>query len=338
VRQAGEKKDRLPRHKRAKTPPPMQLQPRDVEILIAVGQKYRYLTARQIHLLFFGGSMSQTRLRLTKLYHNGYLDRVYRPTVKGSAEAIYCLCKKGADIIAAELDIDRAQVFWQGRNKALSQNSLEHAMRVNDFRVAMSVACDRTGLAKLAGEWIDEQLLRDLKQKVKVPYPSDPDRLIDCPIVADGFFGLEFENGLCQFFILEIDLGTESNRRFALKVRAYKEYLKKEKYREMFGKESFKVLVVTTTEQRMENLMKTAKEAGDKTMFWFTDFSQYRQDGELLPEQLMARIWRVPGDWFFIADEWRGGRYSEGAKPKDTGRLRTILELADVVARNEANV
>jgi hypothetical protein len=87
--------------------------------------------------------MSQTRLRLTKLYHNGYLDRVYRPTVKGSGEAIYCLDKKGADIIAAELDIDRGQIFWQGRKKTLSQNSLEHALRVNDFRVAMSVACDR---------------------------------------------------------------------------------------------------------------------------------------------------------------------------------------------------
>lgn len=324
----NESKARLPRYQRANKPPPMRLQPRDMAVLRAIGCEYRYLTARQIHLLFFGGSMSQTRLRLTKLYHNSYLDRVYRPTVKGSAEAIYCLDRKGADVLAAELDIDRGQIFWQGRRKMLSQRSLEHALRVNDFRIAVAVACKRTGAAKLAGHWIDEQILRDLNQKVRIPHPSDPDSHTECPIVPDGLFGLEFENGLCQFFMLEMDLGTESNRRFGLRVRAYKEYLASEKYQEFFEGKSFKILVVTTSAQRVENLLKTARKAGDKSVFWFTDFSQYRQDGKFLPEQLMARIWRVPGDWFAVNEEWRGGRYAPLVKPKDTGRHRSLLELA----------
>ena len=320
--------ERLPRHERAKTPPPMRLQPRDLEILVTIGYEYRYLTARQVHLLFFGGSMSQTRLRLTKLYHNGYLDRVYRPVVKGSAEAIYCLDKRGADALAAELDVDRDQVFWQGRKKPLCQNSLEHALRVNDFRVGMSIACAKTGTVSLAGKWIDEQLLREADQRVKVPNPSDPDRHIECPIVADGFFGLEFENGFCQFFMLEIDLGTESNRRFALKVRAYRRYLDSGKYREVFDRETLKVLVVATSPRRTENLMRTAREAGDKTMFWFTDFSQYMQDGELMPEQLMSQIWRVTGDWFTLGDEQRGSRYAQVAHLRENGMLRSLLELA----------
>lgn len=329
-RTSGRRNGRLPRYERAKTPPPMRLQRRDVEILRAIGCEYRYLTSRQIHLLYFGGSASQTRRRLTKLYHNGYLDRVHRPTVKGSGEAIYCLNRKGADVIAAELDVDRGQISWQGRRKALSQSSLEHALRVSDFRVAMNVGCKRTGAANLVGEWIDEQLLRDLKQRVRVPDPSDPDGYIDCPIIADGFFCLEFQDGLRQFFMLEMDMGTESNRRFALKVRGYKEYLESGKYEEIFSKKSFKVLVVTTSPQRTENLMRTARKAGDKTMFWFTDFSQYRRDSELLPEQLMAEIWRVPGDWFALEEEWRGRRHAQVTKPRDTGRRRSLLELADM--------
>lgn len=327
---SGKKDSRLPRYKRAKKPPGMQLQPRDVMILISIGCEYRYLATQQIHTLFFGGSMSQTRLRLTKLYHNGYLDRVYRPTVKGNGEAIYCLDKKGADILAAELGIDRGRIFWRGRGKAFSQGSLEHALRVNDFRVAVNIACERTGAAELSGEWIDEQLLRDLKQRVKIPYPSDPDRHFDCPIVADGFFGLEFGNGSRQFFMLEIDLGTESNARFALKVKAYKEYLESGKFREVFEGKIFKVLVVTTSARRAENLMKAARKAGDRTTFWFTDFTQYKRDGELLPEQLMAGIWRVPGDWFLLEEEWRGSRCLQVAKPKDTGRNRSLLELAEM--------
>ena len=322
--------DRLPRHRRAKKPPEIRIQPRDMRILKAVGCDYRYLTTRQIHVLFFGGSMSQTRLRLTKLYHNRYLDRVYRPTTQGSGEAIYCLDKKGADALASEFDIDRGKMFWHGRVKNLAHNSLEHALRVNDFRVAVSVACERTGLASVAGGWIDEQILRDLKQRVKVPSPSDPDSHTECAIVADGCFCLEFPSGVSQFFMLEIDMGTESNRRLALRVRAYREYLRSGRYTELFDKDDFKILVVTTSSKRAENLMRTARQAGDKTMFWFTDFSQYSQDGELIPEQLLGRIWRVPGDWFIIEDEWHGGRYAQVPRRRETGRHRSLPELANV--------
>lgn len=321
--------NRLPRYERAKKPPPMRLQSRDMEMLMAVGCEYRYLTSRQVHLLFFGGSMSQTRLRLTKLYHNGYLDRVHRPTAKGSAEAVYCLAKRGADTLAAKLDIDRAKLYWQGKKKALSQGSLEHALRVNDFRVAIRAACERTGAAEIAGEWIDERLLRDLKQKVRIPLPSDPDSYVDCPLVADGFFGLGFGNGSCQFFMLEIDLGTESNSRFALKVRGYREYLGSGKYSEVFGRESFKALVVTTSPQRAENLMRTARKAGDRNTFWFTDFSQYTQGKELHPERLMGPIWQVPGDWLSLEEDWHGRRYTQTVQMKDTGRHRSLLELSE---------
>ena len=322
--------ERLPRHKRAKDPPAMRLQPRDLEILITIGYEYRYLTARQVHILFFGGSMSQTRLRLTKLYHNGYLERVYRPAIKGSAEAIYCLDKKGVDALASEYDVDRDQLFWQGRKKTLCQNSLEHALRVNDFRVAINSACVNTGVAKLAGAWVDEQVLREANQRVRIPNSSDPDRHIEYPIVADGFFGLEFENSVCQFFMLEVDMGTESNRRFGAKVKAYKQYLESGKYGEVFEQESFKVLVATTSQRRAENLMRTARESGDKTMFWFTDFSQYTQDGELMPDHLMERIWQVTGDWFVLEEEWRGGRYAQATRLRENGRRRSLIELAGV--------
>ncbi len=323
-------KGRLPRYTRAKQPPGISLQPRDVLILNSVGCEYRYLTTRQIHTLFFNGSMSQTRLRLTKLYHNGYLDRVYRPVTQGSGEAIYCLDRKGADELASQLDIDRGQMFWQGRTMRLSQNSLEHALRVTDFRIALNVACDRLELASVAGDWIGEQVLRDLKQRVKVPSPSDPDSYTECPMVADGYFCLEFINGASQCFMLEIDMGTESNRRIGLRVRAYREYLRSGKYGELFGNDSFKVLLVTTSPNRAENLMRTARLAGDKTMFWFADFSQYAQDRELIPEQIMGQIWRVPGDWFAMEDEWRGGRQAQVAKARDTGRYRSLLELSGV--------
>ena len=318
---------RLPRYTRAKHPPGISIQPRDMRILVAVGCHYRYLTTRQIHVLFFGGSMSKTRLRLTKLYHNRYLDRVYRPAVKGSGEAIYCLDRRGADTLASKLDIDRGRIFWHGRSKNLSPNSLEHAIRVTDFRVGISIACERTELVSMAGDWIDEQILRDLKQQVRVPLPSDPDKRTRCPIVADGYFCMESADGAFLSFMLEMDMGTESNRRFDLRVRAYREYLSSGKYAELFGDESLKVMVVTTSSRRAENLMKTARRAGDKTMFWFTDFSQYYHDGELLPDGLMGRIWRIPGDCFTIEDEWRDDETVEVIKPTNTGTYRSLPEL-----------
>lgn len=321
-------KKRLPRYKRSKNPPLVQVQDRDMAILMAVGCEYRYLTTRQIHLLFFGGSMSQTRLRLTKLYHNGYLDRVHRPVTEGSGEAIYCLDRRGANVLASNLDVDRDRMFWQGKRKTLSQNSLEHALRVNDFRVAMKVACDLIGRAKFSSGWVDEQLLRDLDQKVKLPSQSDPDQYIECPLVADGFFGLEFQNGAVKFFMLELDLGTESNRRFGLKAKAYREYLRSGKYQEVFESDDFRVLVITPSSRRTENLMRTAREAGDKAMFWFTDMTQYTQEYNLRPEKLMDKIWRVPGDWFSIEEGWQGRRLAYTAKPTGSGKMRSLADLA----------
>ena len=76
--------------------------------------------------------------------------------------------------------------------------------------------------------------------------------------------------------------------------------------------------------------MRTARQAGDRSLFWFTDFSRYTEDGSLVPEQLMGRIWRVAGDWFAMEDEWRSGRQAQVVKARDTGRYRSLLELSGV--------
>jgi len=72
-------------------------------------------------------------------------------------------------------------------------------------------------------------------------------------MIPDAFFGIKATKGRSYFF-LEIDMGTESNQRFGRKIVAYRQYRKTRKYTERYGFKSFRVLTVTTSEQRLENL------------------------------------------------------------------------------------
>jgi hypothetical protein len=72
-------------------------------------------------------------------------------------------------------------------------------------------------------------------------------------------------------------MATQEHRRIARKLIAYKEYWKKGLYGQKYGFNSFRVLTVTTTDKRLNNLLKTAEKTGAKNMFLFaiqSDISQ----------------------------------------------------------------
>ena len=73
-------KTRLPRYRRASTPPPMQLTARDVRILEAVCDM-RFLSREQVQQLYFSPSTaSYCKRRLALLYHNAFLARGLKNT------------------------------------------------------------------------------------------------------------------------------------------------------------------------------------------------------------------------------------------------------------------
>ena len=163
----------------------------------------------------------------------------------------------------------------------MSSLFLEHTLQVNDVRIAVQLATRKQGLELLA--WISEGQLKATKERV--PDPRRSGRYL--PVVPDGYFTLK-TGGRKACFFLEIDRATMTNRRFGDKMRAYEIYVRTGRYFERYGTRSLRVLVVTTTHQRLANLESTTEEAATLPIFWFTTIDQVH------PETILtSEIWQV---------------------------------------------
>jgi len=276
-------KQRLPRYKKAKNPPPMLLTGRDKRIVGWVYQ-LRFLTRDQIKLLEFKeGSMTACQRRLSLLYHNGYLSAVQKPvpTGWGSAKRVYCLSKKGKDLIAYTYDgADLKDIKWNEKSNKVADFFIEHILAINDVRIAFTNSASASKDYQIS--WVPEWEIKAMKEKVNDP--ENPNKTL--PITPDSFFTLTGRDKKACYF-LEADRATESNRRWRDKVRGYVEYVKSGRYYEKFKSKALRVLTVTTTPERMNNLINTTATVDNAYFFLFTTFKQIKENNVLF-----GNIWK----------------------------------------------
>ncbi|MHB1390810.1 MAG: replication-relaxation family protein [Thermoleophilia bacterium] len=258
---------------------PMQLTARDVQIILSVYAN-RFLRRDQIQRLHFAGaSYVACCVRLKKLYENHFLDRLIKPVTNGSAQTVYALDKRGADVVAAAMEIDRRKVRWNRANNRVEFLFLEHTLGVSEIRVCLDVA--------LAGR--REELLfyqrGDRSHLRRISMTGSRKKYF--VVAPDAFFGIQTGRGKCIFF-LEVDLGTETLSRFAEKVTAYKRYWKSGQYKEEYGFNNFRVLTVCESERRLANLIQVTGKVGGRQMFLFTTFSAIQSASPL------GNVWLSP--------------------------------------------
>ena len=274
-------KTRLPRYKRAKNPPPMKLTDRDKRIIEWV-YLFRFLTRDQIKLLEFeNASKTACQRRLSLLYHNKYLSAIHKPTHAGygSSKRAYCLSKRGKEVVSFIYDgMDPKNIKWKKKHNKVEIYFLEHTLAVNDVRVAFTISARRLGYIL---EWTPEWELKALKEKARDP--ENPGKSL--AITPDGYFFLKGDGKKASFFI-EADRATETNRRWKDKVRGYVEYVKTGQYYKRYKAESLRVLTVTTTQERLKNLLSTTKNVKGASFFWFTTKEQINNNVIINP------IWR----------------------------------------------
>ena len=274
----------LPRHTRVPNPPRGRLTQRDVEVLVGV-YNYRVLRRDQIQQLFFP-SKNTTNERLKFLYQHCLLQRRWLPVEygQGMGQALYLLDRCGADIVAQALDVDRGQLGWRCSHNLVSSYFLRHTLTVNDIRVAITLGARHTGHRLL--KWITEE---ELGAKPEYVYVLTKNRSQKVAVIPDGYFILGLGDRRAHFFV-EADRATVSNRRWALRIRAYQEYVRSGKYAQRYGARSLRVLTVTSGERRLANLKRTTEQAGGGARFWFTTLTR-ATSGTVLS----APIWQIAG-------------------------------------------
>jgi hypothetical protein len=267
----------------------MRLTERDSLIVKAV-YDYRVLRQDQIQRLF---GMTKTRcIRvMQRLFHHGFLARVFLPVVKGAAPTLYVLDRVGVQLLRAEFGLEHLK--WHPTSKNLKGEFLEHTSAINDFRITVSLACERLDYGLM---WVGENEMKSDIDKVRVQVSPYKTRTI--PIVPDSYFVIDTPRGIAHFF-LELDRATSTLARFQDKILGYIAYWETggftKRYSESDDNVAFRVLTVvagiSTGAKRLQNLKTVTQEVGGQNLFWFAP-AQALTEANVLKED----VWIVAGD------------------------------------------
>lgn len=290
---------RLPKYKRAPDRfGGFRLTERDRSILELV-YSYRFVEARHVVALL-GGSARQIAYRLQGLYHHDYVDR-FVPRLKmrmelGSPKMAYALKAKGAEELRRtwserwNREVRADEVGWRREHNRRQEWFLEHQVAISHFRAVLTLAMRQD--AVLMPTWVQGD---EIRGSATVRYPTGNDQVFRT--APDAYFTL-MDTAERNFF-LELDRGTEESRRIRRKFESYWWYLQSSDYAERYpNHRDVRVLVVTTTERRMQNMMSVLAEMGQPNrspfggpgMFWFTTESAYSLEE---PTSLVRPIWRT---------------------------------------------
>ncbi len=261
------------------------------------------MTREQIERLLFPPDGDQDhptktsicRRRLRLLYHNGYLERFPAPVRAGAWawRPVYRLTAKGARFVSdSESVLDPA--YWGAefdrdqRRTKVSLLFLEHTLRTNDVRIALTLAAQSEGYR--VERWLDDAHLKAEHMRAYVVLNTAQGRSQRVAVLPDAYIVLRIGDKRAHFF-LELDQATMSNPRWRTRVLAYLVYTTSGRYEERYHTRSLRVLTVTTTAKRLANLRATTEKAGGGRIFWFTTLAEAIHKGILSGE-----IWRVAGD------------------------------------------
>lgn len=226
------------------------------------------------------------------LFNHGYVEMpqdedVHRVPV---GEVIYWLDRKGAELVAGLRGETLSGFPWRRKPR---WSMVAHDLLVNDVRIAVLRACEAAPNLSLS-EWVTDSTFR-----------ADPDavtirtrtlRSKTRQVIPDAFFTIERTSEDSDkrekfSFLLEVDMATESNSRFAQeKVKAGRAYLGSSAYKKRFGVSYGRYLIVTTGEKRLSFLKRTAERAGGDKLFYFTTLAELKAE-----TALSGSIWRLAG-------------------------------------------
>ena len=287
-----------------------QLTSRDLDVL-ELAFRYRHVTADHVRALT-PGSNQQLGRRLAGLFHHGYvaryapLDRMRFELNAGSPVMAYGLDTKGWRTLQQHGRVSEENVedgsepqTWRKEYTRRMGQFLQHHLAISDFHTCLELACRQTSELEL-GEWRQDA---DVQGKCTWTVTGGKKETFR---VAPDAYAKVWEAGVSRNLFLELDRGTEESKRIFEKLERYAWYLNHPNYEKQYGDQpkAIRVLVVTTTEKRMNGMMEVLGKlaAGldwrgqryrdvpefSPGRFWFTTADRYRLEE---PEQVLGPIW-----------------------------------------------
>jgi len=202
------------------------------------------------------------------------------------------------------------------RLRELKQLFLRHALMLTDIHATLRRATTNHHITlvswKEGQQLFDSIIARDERIKKKQKFPVRPDALFTLKDTARPT-----EKNTFGFF-LEADRSTTTNARFQNKIIAYQKYFE-EKRHEKYGFKSARVITITLTKARAENLANSALEVlPQKNLGKFYYFTSVENLSTENPHTIFNNIFITPKDF------QKGIRYKL-IPPLDETNLATLI-------------
>jgi hypothetical protein len=273
---------------RPEVPREISITDRHVELLKNLA-RFRLCSASQLAALD-GGSAQKVERALLALWENGYVERPAaqastRRIEPGSQSLVYGLARKGAGYLRRHgFDVSRPLLDGIDKQKAAGWRFIAHSIGVAEFFVRLELAirhCPDLQLLERS-DILDgaPRAVQRVKLDARIAIGGSYRR---CAVVPDGLFGLRFlEEGEESYFMYEKDRGEMPVTRyrnqygtfFAKKMATYLEASRQQKHVSELGIPNFRVLVETTTPERVEQMIEAQRELTDgrgSNIFLFID-------------------------------------------------------------------
>lgn len=212
----------------------IMLQDRDLRLMEAM-QSMRVVNREQARVIAGFNSRTRANERLLALTKAGYLRRAF----VGRREAVYWLAGK-----PLQEETKRGGVAAQPTSLFLN-----HQLEINRVHLLLEYSS-----IPLLGWWFIKW------QSFSKPISAT------IPLIPDGYFELGSAGGFRSVFV-EVDLGTEAVPVIAKKASLYLQLAASGEFSQLFGRSQFRVLLVTTSERRLQNIRAGIAKITDK-IFW----------------------------------------------------------------------
>jgi len=281
-------KPRAKLFRRTETPRRMELTERDLAMLAHLA-RHRVLTSTQVARLD-GGSAQGVLRCLRALYDHQYVDRPRAQTAalldQGPAPMAYALGKKGARALREYGHLINDRVDWTEKNKRAGDYFISHTIEIADFFVSLEVACRSRENIHIVRE---DQIIaaapletRSAREPLRWEAVSvERGKRERWGAVPDGLFGLRFPDETAAYFLVECDRGTipvnrssRDHRSFRRKLQTYYDGWRAQRHLEQFGVKQMRVLTVTSSQERMHNMVgavRSITEGRGSNFFLFLD-------------------------------------------------------------------
>lgn len=270
----------LKRLTRPKEPLPFRVTERDIAILRALA-RFRFLSSAQI-ARFVGGSEQNILRRLKLLFDHGHADRPRDQRVQlaaffdeGNPPLTYGLGRTGARLLAELGDPISAKLDWTTKNARATARFIAHTIETAGAILHFVAACEARAGVRLIDHHALVSLMPETTRAMRDPFAfrvpvklSDHPDLRSITIVPDRLFSLAYPDNTRTNYALELDRGTmdvtaktlRGKSSFRKKQIAYFHGWKDSAHTRLWGFKSFRVLTVTPSEKRIENMLKSQRD------------------------------------------------------------------------------